>query len=142
MPESVASPPALEFVWEAVVEIAATQPMGQGPLGERRIVPILGGHFAGPRLRGRVLPGGADRQLIRADGVKLLDALYELETEDGALLTVRNNVLMDGGRAFSTLRITAPEGPHGWLNRAVFVGTLESLRPGQDAVKIRVYKLA
>jgi hypothetical protein len=53
--------PRGDFVWEAVVELAPTVAMGEGPLGERRLVPITGGVFAGPRIRGRVLPGGADR---------------------------------------------------------------------------------
>jgi hypothetical protein len=48
------------------------------------------GSFAGERLSGRVLPGGADWQVIRADGVADLDARYALETTDGALIYVRN----------------------------------------------------
>ena len=83
-----------EACWEALVEIAPTRLLGEGPLGERRIVPITGGHFAGPRIRGRVLPGGADRQLIRRDGVKRLEALYEIEAEDGAVITVLNRVVI------------------------------------------------
>jgi hypothetical protein len=43
--------------------------------------------------------------------------------------------------AFSTRKITAPERPYGWLNRLVFVGTLQSLMPARQAVSIRVYKL-
>ena len=121
--------------------------LGQGPRGERFIVPILGGRFEGPRLRGTVLPGGADRQLLRADGVKELDALYELQTDDGAVITVRNRVLIDenatpGRYARSVLQLSAPAGPHDWLNRRVFVGTLHSLRPARAAVCIRVYELA
>lgn len=139
-------PPRTEFVYEAVVDIAPLVPLGDSPLGERRMVPITGGSFQGPRIRGKVLPGGADRQLVRKDGVRQLDALYEMQAEDGAILTVRNRVLIDdpaGGPryAFSTLEITAPEGPHAWLNRAVYVGTLNSLRPGREAVLVRVFKL-
>ena len=106
-----------------------------------------GGSFEGPNIRGTVLPGGADRQLIRKDGVRQLDALYELQADDGAVITVRNRVLIDdqgSGRpryAFSTLEITAPEGPHAWLNRGVYVGTLDSLRPQRAAVLIRVFKV-
>lgn len=141
-------PPKAEFVYEAVVDIAPTVPLGDSPLGERRIVPITGGTFEGPSIRGRVLPGGADRQLIRKDGVRRLDALYEMQAEDGAVITVRNQVLVaprNGGAPdyrFSTLDITAPEGPHAWLNRLVFVGTLHSLRPAREAVLVRVFKLA
>ena len=60
------------------------------PQGRRRIIGITGGRFSGARLCGRVLPGGADWQLIRADGVADLDARYTLETDDRALIYVRN----------------------------------------------------
>ena len=139
--------PRTEFVYQAVVEIAPTVPLGDSPLGERRIVPITGGAFEGPNIRGKVLPGGADRQLIRKDGVRRLDALYEMQADDGAVITVRNQVLVAPGSAgapdyrFSTLDITAPEGPHAWLNRLVFVGTLHSLRPAREAVLVRVFKV-
>ena len=143
------APPAPEarLAWEAQVDIGERQSLGQGPRGERFIVPILGGSCEGPRLRGTVLPGGADRQLLRADGVKELDALYELQTDDGAVITVRNRVLIDESAtparyARSVLQLSAPAGPHDWLNRRVFVGTLHSLRPARAAVCIRVYELA
>lgn len=149
MPNTSPLPPVPEarFAWEVVVEIGERQTLGPGPLGERLVVPILGGTFEGPRLRGTVLPGGADRQLLRADGVKELDALYELQTDDGAVITVRNRVLIDesatpGRYARSVLQLTAPAGPHDWINRRVFVGTLHSLRPARAAVCIRVYELA
>lgn len=151
MPTSSPTPtapptPEARFAWEAQVDIGERQSLGHGPLGERFIVPILGGTFEGPRLRGTVLPGGADRQQLRADGIKELDALYELQTDDGAVITVRNRVLIDesatpGRYARSVLQLQAPVGPHGWLNRRVFVGTLHSLRPARAAVCIRVYEL-
>lgn len=64
---------------------------------------------------------------------------------DGAVLTVRNQVLIDEPKvkpryAFSSVEITAPEGRYGWLNRLVLVGTLHSLRP-KPQVLIRVYKV-
>ena len=104
-----------------------------------------GGSFEGPRLRGKVLAGGADRQLLRKDGARLLDALYEMQTDDGAIITVHNQVLTrpDGpGRdyRFSHVTLTAPEGKYAWLNQSVHVGTLHSLRP-RPAVLIRVYRL-
>ncbi|HSV83304.1 MAG TPA: DUF3237 domain-containing protein [Ramlibacter sp.] len=136
--------PILEHVYDAIVDIEPRRDLGRSARGERFIVPILGGSFEGPRLKGRVLAGGADRQLLRPDGVKELDALYEMETDDGAVITVRNRVLIedpspDGRYARSVVQLTAPEGPHAWLNRRVFVGTLASLKPQRDAVKISVY---
>jgi hypothetical protein len=138
--------PQLQFAYEALVEIGARRDLGATPLGHRYMIDILGGHFEGPGLKGRVLPGGADRQLLRPDGVKLLDALYEMETDDGAVLTVHNQVTIDeqapeGRYARSVVRITAPVGPHEWLNRRVFVGTLQGLMPERPAVRIRVYQV-
>jgi Protein of unknown function (DUF3237) len=102
---------------------------GQSPLGEQRIVPITGGTFLGDKLRGTVLAGDAERQLIRADGVKELDALYEMRTHGGVVITVHNQVTIDfpnpdtGSKryAFSTVKLTAPQGPYDWLNKRVFV---------------------
>ena len=139
--------PKTEFAFEALVDIGPTRMLGKGPLGERRIVPITGGSFEGPRLRGKVLAGGADRQLVRADGVTQLAATYELETEDGAVISVLNKVTSyqpPGGAPrylFSALEFAAPEGPHDWLNKAVFVGTLVPMMPQRQAVRITVYRL-
>jgi Protein of unknown function (DUF3237) len=139
--------PKTEFVYEAIFDLDPTVDLGAGPLGGRRIVPIIGGVFQGPKLKGKVIPtGGADRQLIRKDGVRMLDALYELQTDDGAVLTIHNKVTIaprpDGtAYTFSKIDITAPEGPYDWMNRLVYVGTLHSLRP-QPKVLIRVYALA
>ena len=133
-------------IYEAVVDVEDAIEMGQGPLGIRRMVGIVGGEFQGSRLHGRVLPGGADRQLIRPDGVRILDALYEMETHDGVLLTVHNRVKVVerpgmSRQAFSHLDIIAPEGNYGWLNDAVLVGTVDSMRPARRAVKISVFQL-
>lgn len=74
----------------AEITLAPPQELGDSPLGRRRIIPITGGSFRGEKLAGRVLPGGADWQVIRSDGVAELDARYTLETEDQALIYVRN----------------------------------------------------
>jgi len=138
-------PPTTRLAWEAEVTIAPVIDMGDSPLGKRRMIPITGGTFAGPRLRGKVLPGGADRQLTRKDGVTLLNALYEMQTDDGAVLTILNRVTADPSAqppyTRSMVEVTAPEGPHGWLNRRIFVGDLHPLPPERKAVLIRVYEV-
>ena len=80
----------LQPLFKAEISLAAAQELGATPQGRRRIIGITGGRFAGERLSGRVLPGGADWQVVRADGVADLDARYTLETSDGALIYVRN----------------------------------------------------
>ncbi|MCD0418375.1 DUF3237 domain-containing protein [Rubrivivax sp. JA1024] len=138
--------PTLTLAWTAEVLIGEKQDLGDGPLGRRFLVPILGGTFEGPRLRGRVLGGGADRQWVRPDGVREFDALYDMRVDDGTVITVRNRVLVDGDDprtryARSVVCAQASAGPHAWITRRVLVGTLESLRPAQAAVRVTVYTL-
>ncbi len=140
--------PQAHLAWTAVVDIDERETLGLSAYGERFIVPILGGRFwGGPGhelLSGTVRPGGADRQLLRQDGVKELHAIYEMETEDGTVLSIDNQALIDESAqpsryAVSRIRVSAPEGPHGWLNRRLFVGTVQSLRPERAAVLIRAF---
>jgi hypothetical protein len=126
---------------KAEIALAAPQELGETPAGRRRIIPITGGRFDGERLAGRVLPGGADWQIVHPDGVADLDARYTLETADGALIYVRNHgyrhgpadVLkkLAGGEdvdpALYYMRTTplfeTGDARYGWLNRIICVGT-------------------
>ena len=72
------------------VTLEPIRDLGVTPLGRRRIIGITGGTFSGPKIAGKVLPGGADWQVIRPDGSAYLDARYTLETDDGALIYVNN----------------------------------------------------
>jgi len=80
--------PRLEFLMNLAVDVGELVSMGDAPLGERRVVGILGGTFEGPRLRGEVLAGGADWQIARKDGVLELDARYALKEQRGGLVRV------------------------------------------------------
>jgi Protein of unknown function (DUF3237) len=88
--------PQLDFVFAAQVKVDMPLDLGDVGKGGRRIVPILGGEFSGPQIRGTVLPGGADWQVLRHDGVAELEARYTLRTDDGALIYVRNLALRHG----------------------------------------------
>lgn len=140
--------PVFRVAWTAIVDIAPRQDLGVTSQGHRYSVPILGGtFFAGEGvegLNGRILPGGADRQLQYTDSFKELDALYEMQTEDGTVLTVRNRVKIDEAwgqdrYALSTIRVTAPLGPFDWLNRRTLIGTMMSARPHRQAAMIRAW---
>jgi len=138
------TPPGLRWLYQATVDIEDAMDLGPGPRGHRYMVNITGGFFEGEGLRGRVLPGGADRQLLRPDGVKELAALYEMQTHDGAVITVDNQVVIDdpnGPNRYtrSVIRLTAPEGPYSWLNKRLVVGTLRSLKPERKAVRIDAF---
>ncbi len=74
--------------------------------------------------------------------MRMLDALYELQTDDGAIITIHNEVLSPTGQTtrFSQITLLAPE-EYGWLNGSIYVGTLNSLRPARDAVLVRVFRV-
>ena len=125
------------------VDVGDVVSMGPGPLGERRIVGITGGTCDGGRLRGRVLPGGADWQIVRHDGVLDLDARYVLETDQGARIRVVSQgyrhgppevlaALARGERVdpaayfFRTIMRFETGAPDlDWLNRTIAVATAE-----------------
>jgi hypothetical protein len=112
--------PHLERLCRASVMLATPQELGATPLGERRIIPIVGGSFAGDRLNGAILPGGADWQLVRPDGAALLDARYTLRTDDGALIYVSNRGLRHGPpEILARLRRGEAVGPAAYSFRTV-----------------------
>src|SRR5215475_12314954 len=78
------------------VVVPPPQKVGAVPHGTRAIAPITGGTFEGPRLRGKVLPGGADWTLLRSDGVLELDLRITLQTDDGALIDMTSFGLRHG----------------------------------------------
>lgn len=140
-----------EFVFEAKVKIANMINVGESKRGTRRVIPITGGTFSGPKINGIVLPGGEDWQLVRPDGDTELNARYLLKTDDGVVIQINNQVLMhmgEQGKGFyckSVIDFEAPNNsPYNYLNHAIFIGTLQmpQMKQGEDPyVVIGVYKL-
>jgi hypothetical protein len=148
--------PELRFAFEVAVEVGAPLDLGQTQNGHRRIVSIASGRVEGPRLNGRVLPGGADWQILRPDGSAELDARYTIETALGALIYVVNRGVRHGPpevleklnrgervdpsayyfRSAATFETSAPECQ--WLTRAVLVGVGERY---PDKVIVRFWEL-
>ncbi|MGA8873318.1 MAG: DUF3237 domain-containing protein, partial [Candidatus Acidiferrales bacterium] len=120
---------------------------GETPFGDRNIVPITGGVFSGPNIRGKVMPGGWDWQLVTKTGCRSIHADYFLQTDDGAVINVVNagtSCAKPGSniRFFTTPTFEAPLGPHAWLNGGAYIGTLELAKPdGKPAVHIRFYQV-
>src|SRR5262245_47463122 len=82
--------PGLVFAFELRATVAATTELGQVASGRRRIVELTGGTFEGPGIKGKIRPGGADWQIVRADGFTELDTRYTIETDKGQLIYVQN----------------------------------------------------
>jgi hypothetical protein len=106
------NPPLLTHVAHLEVEVGAPLEIGGTPAGLRRVIPITGGTVSGTLLTGRVLPGGADSQLIRTETETVADARYVLETDLGELVYVHNVALRTGSAAdIARLRQDLPVDP-------------------------------
>jgi hypothetical protein len=140
--------PALVHAYDAVVQIEPDIVHGDTPLGRRIRVPIVGGTFEGDRLRGTVVPGGADWQLLRADGSLVIEADYFMRTDDDVEVHVRNVGLWcdpgpDEPRGYSitTPVFEVPMGRYSWLNRRIFTCRLWLAPDDPSTVRLAVYEV-
>jgi hypothetical protein len=157
--------PTLEPIADLTVFVAtpveAGQVTGLNSRGRRRIIPITGGTLRGPRLQGRVLPGGADFQLVVSDTAADLDARYIIELDGpefaGEHIYVQNRALRRGSaadiarlvrgeavdpaaiyfRCVPRFEVSSPR--LAWLTESLFVGT-GARHP--DRVEISLFRLA
>ena len=145
-----------EPIFSLRCELANILDLGPAPFGHRRVVNILGGTVIGPKFAGRILPGGADWQIVAADGNIDLHTRYTLQSDAGALVQVDSKGLRSGppdvlarlGRAedvdpslyyFRTvMRFETSHADTLWMNRilALARGARES-----NAVKLDVYEV-
>lgn len=138
------------------VEAGEVRNLGLGRLGQRRVIPIAGGRVSGPRVKGRILPGGADWMTVSHDGVSVMDARYTFETDDGAIiemidqgyrhgpeevmkrLVAGEDVSPDAYYMRSAIRLETGHSAYAYVNRMVFVGRGAKTPSG---VQIDIYSL-
>lgn len=150
------APPRLTFAFELRATVAPPTEVGDVAHGRRRIVAITGGTFEGPGIKGKVVPGGADWQLIQPDGFSELDTRYTIETDKGQIIYVQNKGMRHAApdvmkrllagervdpslvyfRTVPTFETSSPELQ--WLVRSVFVGVGERY---PDDVRIRFWRV-
>ena len=147
--------PDLRFAFRAEVTIGVPLRIGGVDGNNRVVIPITGGSFAGPELNAKVLPGGADWQVIRPDGTADILARYSVQADDGTLFSVINAGYRHGspevlarlakGEAVDVTEYyfrTAPrfevaaDSAHAWLAKTIFVATAERQ---QELVLIDVF---
>lgn len=130
------------------VELGEARSFGPTPEGARKIVPVIGGSVEGEAISGRILPGGADWALTRADGVLLLDVRLLIETPDGALISCEYAGIRHGPEAVMKRlaageavdpsemyfriapRFEAAHPAYAWMNRILAIGVGERLAKG------------
>lgn len=134
-----------EFVFEIRAEIVEPLVVGESLDGHRQAIPITGGDFKGPDIEGEIIPGGADYQWVRPDGVRELTAVYMMRTDDGAVINVENHgIISQAGEGvyFRTApKFQAPVGPYDWLNKHLFLSSITTDPAEPGVVRIRVYKV-
>lgn len=139
--------PRAVLVYDALALLEPSVTHGRGRYGERARVPIIGGSAKGPDFSARILPGGADWQLLRADGYRELEADYYMETDDKVQIHVINRGLVSPTRegvaryAMSTPWFEAPAGRYEWMNQHIFVGTVGPGDADRPSVRLSIYKL-
>ena len=142
-PAGAQDTPTLEFAFEEIVALGQATSPGDTAHGGRLIIPITGGTFEGPGIKGVVMPGGWDWQLRRPDGCTEVKADYFLKTDDGVVINIVNTGAICPGAPVRTHPVfEAPRGKYDWLSQNAFVGTLELAPPENGpAVRIRIYRV-
>jgi uncharacterized protein DUF3237 len=115
--------PQLELVARFEIELAQSLKIGDTPHGSRRVIPITGGRFEGPRLRGEVLAGGADWLTVRPDGMSVIDTRYTLRTHDDALISIFTAGLGSPEYFRQSLRFETAAPDYLWLMGSLFVAS-------------------
>ena len=148
-PEADLTSPWMEYVMELKVTVDGAYGVGDTSHGNRYVIPITGGTFEGPRLRGTVIPGGADYQMI--DSVKgrtELEAIYSIRTDDGVNIHIRNTGILYTGKNENgedtfyfrtTPKFEAPkDSQYDWLNNYIFICVPQVL---PDYISLKVWKV-
>ena len=141
--------PQLEFVMQLNVTLDQPYSVGDIPNGRRTVIPITGGTFEGPLLKGNIINGGADYQIASKEGRTQIEAIYSIKTDDGVYIHVRNRGIIcmgkdaNGNPSFyfrAAPQFEAPiDSKYAWLNNAIFVC---APAPGkQGGITLNVWKV-
>lgn len=133
--------PELEYVLDLKVKLGQAYGVGPTIQGTRFVVPITGGTFEGPAIKGEILPGGADYQLQNAElGCTNIEAIYNLRTDDGVNIHIRNLGIIADRYFYCAPKFEAPaDSKYAWLNKAIFVCRPQGSVDG--GIALRVWKV-
>ena len=142
--------PQLEFALQLKVTLGQAFSIENTQHGRRTVIPITGGTFEGPGIKGAIVNGGADYQLANAQGRTELEAIYCIKTDDGIYIHVRNRGIICGGQDAdgkptfyfrAAPQFEAPaDSKYGWLNNALFVCAPE-FSQGFQGIVLNVWKV-
>ena len=128
--------PELEFALELKVKLGQAYGVGETANGNRFIIPITGGTFEGPKIKGEVLPDGSDYQMQGKNHTDI-EAIYCIRTDDGVNIHIRNKGIIAGNYFYCSPKFEAPlNSKYAWLNDAIFVCRPSGFMEGGIALKV------
>ena len=148
--DQVPAGPELEFALQLKVTLGQAFSIENTQHGRRTVIPITGGTFEGPGIKGTIVNGGADYQLANAQGRTELEAIYCIKTDDGIYIHVRNRGIIantkdaNGNQSFyfrCAPQFEAPaDSKYGWLNNSLFL-CAPSFSQGFNGIVLNVWKV-
>ena len=131
-----------ELLFDLVIERGPANSVGS-PGGNRVVVPVLGGTFEGPRLKGTLVGPSGDWIVARPDGSSVLDLRIVLQTEDAQKIYMTSRGIAytpPGGPLWARILPAFETGAEKylWLNTVVAVGVNRTM-PGK--VAYRIYRI-
>lgn len=135
--------PTMEFALQLQVKIAPGFNVGKTQHGNRFVIPITGGTFEGPNIKGEVLPGGADYQLQCQDLNRTeLEAIYCIKTDDGVNIHVRNWGIIAENYFTTSPKFEAPaDSKYNWLNNGIFICKPDWTKQIPDVIVLNVWRV-
>ena len=148
--DNIPEAPQAEFVMQLKVTLGETYSCGETQHGRRTVIPITGGTFEGPNIKGTILNGGADYQLANAAGRTEVEAIYSIRTDDGVNIHVRNRGIIasskdtQGNPSFyfrCAPQFEAPaDSKYAWMNNSLFL-CAPSFSSGFQGIVLNVWRV-
>ena len=149
--DNIPEAPQAEFVMQLKVTLGETYSCGETQHGRRTVIPITGGTFEGPNIKGTILNGGADYQLANAAGRTEVEAIYSIRTDDGVNIHIRNRGIIanskdaQGNPSFyfrCAPQFEAPaDSKYGWLNNSLFLCAPSFSAGGFNGITLNVWRV-
>ena len=141
----------MEFALQLKVTLGEAFTCGETQHGRRTVIPITGGTFEGPNIKGTIISGGADYQIANtAINRTELEAIYCIKTDDGVYIHVRNRGIIcsdkdaNGNPSFyfrAAPQFEAPaDSKYAWLNNSLFL-CAPSFSQGFQGIVLNVWRV-
>jgi hypothetical protein len=128
-----------EFLLDLVIETGSANVLG----ADRVVVPVSGGTFEGPTLKGTIVSPGGDWIVCRPDGSMALDVRLVLQTDDAQKISMTWRGISytpPGGTQYARILPLFETGAakYDYMNHLVAVGVN---RPMPGKVAYRIYRI-